>query len=142
MLKKALVTFGAIVAMVLMVTTQAGCLLLAAGAVAGGTVAYVKGDLEADVDGDVARTVEASKAAMEDLKLPVMGSYAIGGEGKVEARLGTDNKATVNVNARTEKVTHVSIRIGTFGDGSMSQTILERIKANLKNGEADVARGE
>jgi hypothetical protein len=127
----------------LLVSSQTGCLLVAAGAVAGGTVAYVRGDLEADVDGDVPRVVEASKAAMDDLKFPLLGSYAVGTEGKVEARVGADNKATINIEARTEKFTHVSIRIGTFGDDAVSQSILERIKANLKAPPAeDVARGE
>ena len=130
---------GMIVVMGIIVTTQSGCLIAAAGAAAGG-VAYVKGDMDAIVDGNVEQTFAATKAAFEELKMPLLSSWASGQEAKVEARHGTDNKVTVNIVGQTEKASKVSIRVGTFGDEALSQNILEKIKANLAKG-TKVARG-
>jgi hypothetical protein len=115
----------------LITLTGAGCLLVAAAGAAGGVVAYNSGDLEVDLEAGPQQTVDATRAAMQDLDLPILSAYATGLEGKVEARVGTDNKATIKVRGRSERVSHVIIRIGTFGDESMSQMILDKIKANL-----------
>lgn len=118
-------TLGLVMAM------QGGCILAAAGAAAG-TVAYVKGDLEADLNGDVPRVIEATKAAMNDLKLPIVESNSSSLEGYVEARIGADNKARIHVKAKSDKVSRVAIRVGTFGDEAQSNQIMDKIKANLK----------
>src|SRR3954471_9857379 len=122
---------GIIVTMAIITITQSGCLVAAAAGAAGGTVAYMKGDVEAVVEGNVQQTFDATKAAMDELKMPLLATWANAMEGHVEARLGADNKATVNINGQSEKLSKVSIRIGTFGDQGLSQAILEKIKANL-----------
>ena len=136
-MKTVLNRIGLLVAFAALAFTGAGCLLVAAAGATGGVVAYNSGDLEIDVEAGPQRTVEATKAAMDDLDLPILSAYASGLEGKVEARVGTDNKATVKVRGRSERVSHVIIRIGTFGDESMSQMILEKIKANLADPAAE-----
>jgi len=133
-MSKLLMTVGMLACFSLIVTTQPGCFLVAAGAVAGaaaGTVLYVNGDLEAEVNATPDRVVDATKMAMDDLKLPILSSTSTGLAGDVEARVGSDNKATVKVKSKGEKVTHINIRIGTFGEEVMSRQILERIKAHL-----------
>jgi len=122
---------GVIAVMVVILVSQSGCLVAAAAGAAGGTVAYMKGDVEAVVEGNVEQTFNATKAAMDELKMPLMATWASAMEGHVEARVGTDNKATVNINGQSEKLSKVSIRVGTFGDQGLSQAILEKIKANL-----------
>ncbi|HEV8604364.1 MAG TPA: DUF3568 family protein [Tepidisphaeraceae bacterium] len=130
---------GLVSVMSLILVTQSGCLVAAAAGAAGGTVAYMKGDVEAVVDAGVERTFNATKAAMDDLKLPLMANWANAMEAHVEARVGTDNKATVNITGQSDKLSKVSIRVGTFGDQGLSQAILEKIKANLNTATTKTA---
>jgi len=134
--------FGLIAVMAIISITQSGCLVAAAAGAAGGTVAYMKGDVEAVVDGGVEQTFNATKAAMDDLKLPLMATWVNANEAHVEARVGTDNKATVNISGQSEKLSKVSIRVGTFGDQGLSQAILEKIKANLSKATTKTAMAE
>jgi len=133
--------FGFVAVMVVILVSQSGCLVAAAAGAAGGTVAYMKGDVEAVVEGNVEQTFNATKAAMDELKLPLMATWANAMEAHVEARVGTDNKATVNINGQSEKLSKVSIRVGTFGDQGLSQAILEKIKANLSKATTKSAMG-
>jgi hypothetical protein len=48
--------------------------------------------------------------------------------GELIARGASDKKITVKLKKQTEEVTEIRIRIGTFGDESMSRQILEEIK--------------
>jgi hypothetical protein len=138
-MKEVLRTFGLIAVMAIILLTQSGCLVAAAAGAAGGTVAYMKGDVEAVVEGNVEQTFNATKAAMEELKMPLLATWASAMEGHIEARVGTDNKATVNINGQSEKLSKVSIRVGTFGDQGLSQAILEKIKANLNKATTKTA---
>ena len=138
-MKRATSILGLLLIMGIILTTQSGCLVAAAGAAVGG-VAYVKGDLDAIVDGNVDQVFDATKAAFEELKMPLLSSWNGAGEAKVEARVGTDNKATVNIKGQSEKATKVTIRVGTFGDEALSQRILEKIKANLSKATTKSAR--
>jgi len=138
-MKRMLRIFGMVAVMAIIVVTQSGCLVAAAAGAAGGTVAYMKGDVEAVVDGNAEQTFNATKAAMDELKLPLLATWANAMEAHVEARVGTDNKATVNINGQSEKLSKVSIRVGTFGDQGLSQAILEKIKANLNKATTKTA---
>ena len=76
-MKKTLTTLGLTAVLGLVAIMQSGCFLVAAGAVAGaaaGTVLYVNGDLEADVNATPEHVVAATKMAMDDLKLPILSS--------------------------------------------------------------------
>jgi uncharacterized protein YpuA (DUF1002 family) len=130
-MKKVLMTAAMVLVLSLIVTMQSGCLAVAAAGAAAGTVMYTQGDLSADVSATADHVVDATKMAMDDLKLPILSSVSTGLEGSVEARVGSDNKATVKIKSKGEKVSHINIRIGTFGDESMSRQILDRIKAHL-----------
>ncbi|HEV8291914.1 MAG TPA: DUF3568 family protein [Tepidisphaeraceae bacterium] len=141
-MKGMLQVFGMVAVMAIIVVTQSGCLVAAAAGAAGGTVAYMKGDVEAVVDGNVDQTFNATKAAMDELKLPLLATWSNAMEAHIEARVGTDNKATVNINGQSERISKVSIRVGTFGDQGLSQAILEKIKANLSKATTKTAMAE
>jgi len=138
-MKGMLRVFGMVAVITIIMVTQSGCLVAAAAGAAGGTVAYMKGDVEAVVEGNVEQTFNATKAAMDELKMPLLATWSSAMEGHVEARVGTDNKATVNINGQSEKLSKVSIRVGTFGDQGLSQAILEKIKANLSKATTKTA---
>ncbi|MBM4026000.1 MAG: DUF3568 family protein [Planctomycetes bacterium] len=113
---------------------SSGCLAVAAGAGAAGTVAYMRGDLEADEPYAIDAVYTAAREAMKTLRLSVM-------EGKTEndalaavlvARDAEDKRITIRLKASTEETTKISIRIGTFGDQAKAQRIYNRIRENLK----------
>jgi len=113
---------------------SAGCLVVAAGAGAAGTVAYLEGDLEAVEPYKIDTVYAAARETMKKLQLPVL-------EGKTQkdalsatiaARDAEDKRVIIKLNAQTEETTKISIRVGTFGDHTKSQMIYNRIRENLK----------
>ena len=113
------------------VMTSGGCfLLLLGGAVA--TTAYVMGDQEATLDATPEQIVEATKAAVADLKLILISADATGLDGKVVAHNSEGKEVTVNVKSLSAASSNVSIRAGTFGDTPIQSQMLEKIKENLK----------
>ena len=111
-----------------------GCLAVAAGAGAAGTVAYMRGDLEVEEPYPIDAVYTASRETMEQLKLSVL-------EGKTQqdalsavivARDAEDKRIMIRLKAATEETTKISIRIGTFGDQTKAHRIYNRMRENLK----------
>jgi hypothetical protein len=115
----------------LLLTTQTGCLIAAAAAGTGATVAYVRGDLEATLDADPKQVAEASERALKGMDVAVLSRETSSLDSKVTARTARDAKITIVAKAETSKVSHVSIRVGTFGDSAMQASILEKIQMEL-----------
>jgi len=129
-----------------MVVLVAGCstrqVLTSLGigaAVAGGAAAvyYVKGDLEYDLEHDVNRVYRASLSAMEDRDYPVTKDEVSESSGRIEAAIpaeGGEKKhdLTIKLERKGEYLTHISIRVGTFGDEALSRSILDDIKSRLR----------
>jgi isopentenyl phosphate kinase len=113
---------------------SSGCLVVAAGAGAAGTVAYLRGDMEVEESYDVRTVYVATRKAMDDLNLHVIegetGQDAL--VATVVARDATDKRIAIKLKSVTDKVTKISIRIGTFGDEAKSQMIYNRIRENLQ----------
>lgn len=110
--------------------TQSGCILAAAGAAAGG-VLYYKGDLEATVDGPPDKVIAAAEAVMKEMQYPVISKYGSALNGQLVARTGGDKKIVIEAESLGTSSSKVNIRIGTFGDESLSRHILDKIKAQL-----------
>ena len=105
-------------------------------AAAGGAAAiyYVKGDLEADIDHDVNHVYKASLSAMEQRDYKVTDKNIGDASGRIEATIpatGSEKERdlTIKLERKEEKVTHISIRVGTFGDESLSRAILDDIQS-------------
>ena len=117
-----------------LMVNAAGCLAVVAGAGAAGTVAYMRGDLEAEEPYPIDTVYAAAREAMEKLELSVL-------EGKTEkdalsativARDAADKRVAVRLKAQSEQTTKVSVRIGTFGDQTKANMIYNRIRENLR----------
>ena len=111
-----------------------GCaVLLVGGAVAAGagTVVYIKGELQATVDGTMDNVWTASQAALKDLQMPVTSEEKDALNGKLTARAAGDKKVTVRVKKVTGTSTEIGIRVGLWGDEPMSREILDKIKKHL-----------
>lgn len=113
------------------VALQAGCLIVAAGAAGAGTVAYVKGELEASLDASYRGVVNASGRAIDALELHKISENGDATRTVIVARTADDRRVHITVNKVADSLTKVSIRVGTFGDETLSRTILDRIKQAL-----------
>jgi len=109
-----------------------GCMLAAVGAGAAGTVAYVKGDLEAVEAKKLDTVYDATKKAMEQLELNVSSAPKDAMSATITARDAQDKRIRVKLVASTKDSTAISIRYGTFGSEAKSQMIYAKIKENLE----------
>jgi hypothetical protein len=114
--------------------SSSGCLAVAVGAGAAGTVAYMRGDLEAQEPYGIKPTYAATRGAIKELGLTIIegetGQDALGA--RVTARDSSDKKVQVRLKAITSNATKLSIRVGTFGDNSRTQRIYSMIQEHLK----------
>jgi hypothetical protein len=122
-----------IVALVLTISTLAlgGCLAVVAAAGAAGGVAYVAGDLETTLNANPPQVIDAANAAVSDMNLARVSSTATDIDGMVIARTADDTKITIKVKQSGEGMSHLSIRVGVFGDEQVSLQVLENIRNNL-----------
>jgi len=122
----------AVLAAGLVLSSGCAVLLVGGAAAAGaGTVAYIRGDLNATLDGTLERTIAATKAGLRDAQMPVTAEENDGITAKFTARARGDKKVTIHVKKVTGTTTSVSIRVGVWGDEAVSREILEKIKSHL-----------
>ena len=107
-----------------------GCLLAAAGAGAGG-VFYAKGDLETRLSATPSQIAAATEKAFKELQITKTSIASSKLDAAILGRTATDKKVTVNSKAESDKLSTISIRVGTFGDKDLSQLIFDKIKKNL-----------
>jgi len=103
---------------------------LAAGA---GTVAYLRGDLEAVESKDIDTVLEATEKAVEELELKVSKKTKDKMSAVIVARDAQDEKITIKLNATADESTKLSIRVGGFGDETKSRLIYQKIREKLKD---------
>jgi hypothetical protein len=118
-----LLVFGAV--------TLTGCtaLLVGGAAAAGaGSVAYVKGDLEATEAVSLETAWQAAHVAASDLELSELSSDMNGLSARVVARTAQDEKVTIMLEPRGQATTRVSIRVGFFGNESKSMRVLDAMR--------------
>lgn len=109
-----------------------GCVAVAVGTGAAGTVAYVKGDLEATEPKDLDTVYAATQKALGELELSVTKATkdALGAE--IIAHDSRDKKIKIRLDATTENSTKLSIRVGWFGSKAKSNVIYQKIHDNLR----------
>ena len=108
-----------------------GCIVAAVGAGAVGTVAYLKGDLEAVEAASLNNVYQATEKAVEEMELFVISKKKDSLGATFTLRDAADKKIAIKLSAATENTTKISIRIGTFGSEAKSRTIYEKIKENI-----------
>jgi len=114
-----------------MVGLTSGCLAVAAAGAAGGSVAYIRGDLEATFDEPLNDAYNASREAIENLDFKLIKESKDAVSARILARTAQDEKITINLNETAAGMTAISIRIGRFGDEVLSNRILREIEAEL-----------
>ena len=108
-----------------------GCLVAAVGVGAAGTIAYVRGDLEAVESANIDEVYDATLKAMKELELlPTRKTKdELGAE--VVTYDAQDKKITIKLESEAEGTTKLSIRVGVFGSETKSRMIYQKIRDNL-----------
>lgn len=114
----------------LSLTALSGCILAAAGAGAG-AVAYVRGELEANLTNDYDKVVDAARGAIKDLEFAKVSENKDALSAVLVARTAMDKKVEITISNSSKKLTNIKIRVGVFGDEQLSMSILDKIKAGL-----------
>jgi hypothetical protein len=109
-----------------------GCVVVAVGLGAAGTIAYVRGDLQAVESETIDVVYEATLKAMEELELNVTRKSKDALSATIITRDAQDKKITIRLKAAAEKTTKLSIRIGVFGSETKSRLIYQKIRENLQ----------
>jgi hypothetical protein len=108
-----------------------GCLVVAAGAGAGAAVAYVRGQLEANVNGTYENTIAATNKALQQLSIAKVNEKQDALITVITARNAADKKIEIRLERLARELTKVRIRVGLMGDEPLSIAILDKVKANL-----------
>jgi hypothetical protein len=104
-----------------------GCVIAAVGAGAAGTVAYMRGDLQAVESESLDTVYAASKKAVAKLGLSVTRDSKDSLSAVIVARDAQDKKITITLKSTGENMTKLSIRVGTFGSETKSRLIYQKI---------------
>ena len=106
--------------------------LTAAGALgAVGISEYLGGELSYSHETDFYRAYVSTLGALEDLAFPVTEEWVDGFEARIVARKLDRTPIRITLEQTSERVTQIRIRVGSFGDESLSEHIARRIRARL-----------
>lgn len=108
-----------------------GCLVAAVGLGAAGTIAYVRGDLEAVESEKIDVLYDATLKALDKLELNVTTKSKDALSAVIVARDAQDKKITITLKAVTEEATKLYIRVGVFGSETKSRLLYQEIHENL-----------
>jgi hypothetical protein len=108
-----------------------GCFIVAAGAAGAGTVAYIRGELDAPLDSGIDNAEHAANAALLQLQFPKVEETKDSLKATLTARTGDDKKVVIILTREGDNLTKVQIRIGFFGDEMISRAVLDHIKSSL-----------
>jgi len=114
----------------LLVSIPSGCVFLFAGAAGAGTVAYVGGDLEITSEKSVDEVYAAVEATCKELEFDIFEHEKKEFTGMVMA-MSDFGKVTIRVKGKSPDETHVSVRVGTFGDKGASKLIMDKLKPKI-----------
>ncbi|UJS18033.1 MAG: DUF3568 domain-containing protein [Candidatus Jettenia sp.] len=116
----------------IIVSSSSGCVALLVGGGAGaGTIAYLKGDLRSLEEASLERVWEAAQKAIQELEFVVTSKQKDIFSAKFTAHGAQDKKVTVDLKKISDNLTEIKIRVGIFGDESLSRLLLERVRKHL-----------
>jgi hypothetical protein len=108
-----------------------GCVAVVAAGAAGTGVAWYSGRLEANLDQNLDAVFAASQKALNQLEFANISNKKSSVDAQLVSRTALDKKVEVTLEKVTDRSTKVIIRVGVFGDETLSMSILDKIKAAL-----------
>ncbi|WP_164975983.1 DUF3568 family protein [Oleiharenicola lentus] len=109
-----------------------GCVVVAAGAVGAGAVAYVRGELASSVEADLEATYAAAQRALAKLEFAKIDQRKSGLDALLVHRTALDKRVVIQLKKVTDRLTKIEIRVGVVGDQELSLTLLDKIRTELK----------
>jgi hypothetical protein len=122
----------------LLALAPGGCAVVAVGAAAGGgaaAFAYYKGKVCDEYPAGIADTHAAVKTALLELHMPVLKDDVQQTTGTIESRTSDDASVSIALETVSSRIpaegtaTRVCVRVGTFGDGPVSNRIHDQISS-------------
>jgi hypothetical protein len=95
------------------------------------TYSKAEGVLRSTLPGSMPDVVNATNTTLTDLELVGIDSTVDKLKGKITARMAVGTKVTINLEAIDFENTSIKIKVGTFGDASVSMQILRNIEKHL-----------
>ena len=108
-----------------------GCVAVVAAGAAGTGVAWYSGRLEANLDQNIEAVFAASQKALNQLEFANISNKKTSVDAQLVSRTALDKKVEITLQKVTDRSTKVMIRVGVFGDETLSMSILDKIKAAL-----------
>jgi hypothetical protein len=108
-----------------------GCVAVVAAGAAGTGVAWYSGRLEANLDQNIEVVFAASQKALTQLEFANISNKKSTVDAQLVSRTALDKKVEITLQKVTDRSTKVMIRVGVFGDETLSMSILDKIKAAL-----------
>jgi len=108
-----------------------GCVAVVAAGAAGTGMAWYSGRLEANLDQNLNAVFAASQKALNQLEFANINHKKSSVDAQLVSRTALDRKVEITLQKVTDRATKVSIRVGIFGDETLSMSILDKIKAAL-----------
>lgn len=108
-----------------------GCFAVVAAGAAGTGVAWYRGQLEANLDHNIEAVFTASQKALTQLEFANISNQKSSVDAQLVSRTALDKKVEIKLEKVTDRSTKVIIRVGVFGDETLSMSILDKIKAGL-----------
>ncbi|SDR86081.1 DUF3568 family protein [Opitutus sp. GAS368] len=112
-------------------TGLTGCFAVVAAGAAGTGVAWYRGQLEANLGNNIDAVFTASQKALTQLEFANISNQKSSVDAQLVSRTALDKKVEVRLEKVTDRSTKVIIRVGVFGDETLSMSILDKIKAAL-----------
>ena len=95
------------------------------------TYSAAEGVLRSTLEGAVPDVVNATNATLEDLELVGVENTVDKLKGKITAQMAVGTKVSINLEAVGFETTSIRIKVGTFGDKSISMQIFRNIEKRL-----------
>ncbi len=90
-----------------------------------------EGVLRASIGGSMPDVVKATNDTLEDLELVGIDHTVDKLKGKITARMAVGTKVTINLEAMDFDNTSIKIKVGAFGDRSVSLQILRNLEQRI-----------
>jgi hypothetical protein len=123
---------------------QTGCLLVAAGAAAGGAAgyAYYRGKNCQSFPAGFEDSWAATRTALCDLGMPILKEERNQGCGTIKTQTSDGDRVKIDLEVIPSRIpaegimTRICVRVGTFGDHPVSERVLYQVGAHLTTGSA------
>ncbi|NTV29046.1 MAG: DUF3568 family protein [Candidatus Omnitrophica bacterium] len=116
----------------LMVSVSSGCVALLAGAAGGAGAAYwISNKLGQDVNGPMEQVLKATRAGLEELRLPVTKETRETGVVQVRSEYPDAGPIWVDIRSISPQKCHLEVRVGITGNKEATRRVFDTIMKRL-----------